>query len=167
MSVVTFSVLFEPLKCNTSPLVRSRRPKCGSNCTSTAAHRHACTHTHTPYSTYLMPYFPAGSPVIVPGHWCLQCQTWVSSDNNVPIFRANSPATPTAPEGKHKCSCSLLKQLWQNILTRRFLVALLCIVQSGYQGRFLSPSLSLSPAFVTKNISAILSQYWLALCGGK
>lgn len=94
---------------------------------------HPLTHVHT-LLTDLTSCFPAGSPVIVPGHWCLQCQTSVSSDNNAPIFRANSPPTPTPSEGKHKCSCSLVKQPWQNILTRRLLLALLCSVHSGYQG---------------------------------
>lgn len=116
--------------------------------------------THFPYlpdalfSCWLTSYCP----------WTLQRQTCVSSDNNVPIFRANSHTTHTPSEGKRKCSCSLLlEQLWQNILTRHLLIALLCKVVIGDCFSLFSPS------FVTKkkNISAILSHYWLALCAGK
>lgn len=48
-------------------------------------------------------------------------------------FSEQTPPPPTPPpkrvNTKHtQCSCSLLKQPWQNILTRRLLLALLCKV---------------------------------------
>lgn len=66
----------------------------------------------------------------------------------------SSGRTHTPSEGKHQRPRSLLLE---------HLIALL--VQSGYLGL----SLSLCPACVSnrKDVSAILSQYWLALCAGK
>lgn len=110
--------------------------------------------------TCLVSHFPAASPVIVPG-----LPTPAVSDMCVIGQQCTRFSQQTAPppspsvERKHKCSCSPLKRPRQNTPTRRLLLAQLCAVQSSYQG-------VLFPAALVTQTSAILRQYWLALCGG-
>lgn len=87
------------------------------------------THTHT-LLPYLMSYFPAGSPGIVPGHDTCSVRRVYHRITMQPFWEQTSP---TPSEGKHKCPCSLLIQPRQNILTRYLLLA------------WLSGNVSLSP----------------------
>ena len=133
------------------------------------------THVHTPRPS------PTWCPIFLLAHQLLCLHTDACSVRRVchqitmqPFSEQTLPATttttprsshpPTPSEGKHNCSCSLLRQPWQNIFNKTSPHGdSLCAVQSTREWFFLHLRHTHTHT-KKKKTSAILRQYWLALC---
>lgn len=120
---------------------------------------------NTPTQTHATHSLPARCPVFLLAHQLLSPVTIpaVSDEgiigNNATILRANSPPPhPNPSEGKHKCFTPCCSNHDKTFLQNISLGTAVCTAKSL--------SVNVSPLYGWQKPSAILGQYWLALCWG-